>query len=137
MAGEPDLKRPRAFRASRARYRELRREAFEQTLGFCFCGCGRTADSIHNLVGGVGEREDVLENLVPLAGDGTRLCHGALTSAQTTVDPEGNRILPGVVRAGIRINLERFPEKLAYVTLRRGEEWVARHYPLSRSAGSR
>jgi hypothetical protein len=133
----PDPKPPRAYHASRTRYAQLREEAYAQTLGFCFCGCGRAADSTHHLIGGISEREDVIENLVPLAGDGTRLCHGAMTTAQTTTDALGNRILPGVVRAGIRRNLEEFPEKRAYVVARKGEEWLERHYPSSRSAASR
>lgn len=129
MAAEPDLKPARIFRASRTRYAELRREAYAETFGLCFCGCGRRADSTHHLIGGISEREDVIANLVALAGDGTRLCHGALTSAQTTYDADRRAIRPAVVQTGIGRNLERFPEKRLYVVERKGEEWLARHYP--------
>lgn len=129
--------KPTRERASRSEYGRLSDLAYEQTRGACGCGCGRRAASVHHLAGGI-DREDVLENLLPLAGDGTRLCHGALTSGNVTCDyaswraPVVARIRPIDVRRGIRRTLEdRFPEKLAYLLERKGGEWLDARYPRS------
>lgn len=94
----------------------------------CFCGCGRRSDSAAHIVPrGLGG-DDVLENLIPLAGDGTSLCHGAQENGQRVYDvARRTYIEPGEVRARIRARL--LPEHLAYVEQRKGRGWLDRYFP--------
>lgn len=94
----------------------------------CGCGCGRRAESLHHLVGRGQGGDDVRANLIPLSGDGTRLCHGAITSHQRTYDMRlGEYCVPDQVFRGIRANLP--PEKIAYVIRVKGSDWLDRRYP--------
>jgi hypothetical protein len=94
----------------------------------CLCGCGRLADSLHHLINRSQGGDDVVANLIPLAGDGTTLCHGALTSANRTLDERTQRwVHPEHVRQGVRRHLA--PWHLQYMTDKKGMEWVERTYP--------
>jgi hypothetical protein len=93
----------------------------------CFCGCRRRAESLHHLVGRGQGGDDVLSNLVPLSGDGTRLCHGAITSANRTFDSYGRAIEPDEVRRGIRENMGS--HHVHYVTRVKSEQWLDDTYP--------
>ena len=98
----------------------------------CFCGCGRLAESLHHLVGKGQRGDDVWENLVPLAGDGTRLCHGALEGAHRTWDDRtGTYCVPELVRRGIGLQLRRPAQwqRLRYVLEKKSAEWLRRRYP--------
>lgn len=92
----------------------------------CGCGCGRKAQSAHHLVPKSQSGDDVLSNLVLLNGDGTRGCHGALTSANRAWDGKDNYAEPADVRAGIGRNLR--PDQLAYISERIGLWYVEQHY---------
>lgn len=94
----------------------------------CFCGCGRRADSLHHLVGRGQHGDDDPDNLIPLAGDGTRLCHGALTSSNRCYDPRrGEYIEPLDVRRGIRAHLTDAHTK--YVVAKKGHWFLDAYYP--------
>lgn len=115
--------------ASRSEYRRL---WFMVCHGHeCACGCERPADTAHHLIDRSLGGDDVIENLVGLAGDGTQLCHGALTTAQVTHDLRGNKIHPRLVRMGIREYLDS-PDgllKRAYIVTTKSEAWLDEHYP--------
>ena len=105
MTGAPDFKRGRRYVASSVEWTALHDE-LKPPGTLCFCGCGRLAESLGHLVARSLEGDDVRDNLVPLAGDGTRLCHGALDTDQPTHDIEtGEMIQPERVRAGIAEHL--------------------------------
>lgn len=96
----------------------------------CECGCGRRSESVHHVIRR-GHGDDVYANFLALAGDGTRLCHGAITSRNRVHDLEsGTMIEPDDVLHGIRARIEtvRLDVK-AYVLERRSEEWLDRVYP--------
>jgi hypothetical protein len=94
----------------------------------CGCGCGRRAESLHHLVGRGQGGDDVVDNLVALAGDGTRLCHGAITSSQRAYDMKLNEYCdPKQVLRGIRANLGRY--KIEYVIRVKSYDWLDRRYP--------
>jgi len=94
----------------------------------CACGCGRPADTLHHLVGRDQGGDDVIENLVPLAGSGTTLCHGAVQYGQRTWDGlQGVYVDPGVAARGIRENMKKHSER--YIIEKKGEWWLERVYP--------
>lgn len=138
MAGDrPDLrcevaadpKPPRRVRLNSRQYAEWAGRVKARAAGRCECGCGRPAQTIHHLIGGPG-REDVDANAVVLYGDGTRGCHGALTSGNRVFDGS-DVILPMQVASGIRRRLETTRrDALAYILERRGRDWLDRRYPL-------
>lgn len=67
-------------------------------------------------------------NLVALSGDGTRLCHGAITSANKTYDIRtGEYCYPDDVLRGIRRNMSA--SNIDYVTRVKSVEWLERRYP--------
>lgn len=78
-----------------------------------------------------GYGDDLEANLMVLAGDGVRLCHGAITSKQRTWDSErGVYIEPADVLAGIRRRMQRERiDVLGYVLSTRGDVWLDRMYP--------
>lgn len=121
--------RPLRVRLSRPKYLELVRRLLVATPK-CECGCGRQAQSVHHLLGGR-DKEDVRENLMCLAGDGTRLCHGALTSKMRVWD-EGRQVYidPLEVAHGIRLRLEtaRLDAKV-YIVSKKGQDGLDRLYP--------
>lgn len=129
MSGEPNPKPAKRVRLTPAQYREFAVELLAAHPR-CACGCGRRADSLHHMIGGSG-RSDVRENVVGLAGDGTRLCHGALTSAMRVWDNHGRVYIdPSQVRAGIRRHIEHErPEVLRHLVAVKGWDWVERMYP--------
>lgn len=129
MAAEPDPKPQRRIRLTPSQYRLLASEILTR-WPLCACGCGRRADSLHHMIGGSG-RSDVRENVVGLAGDGTRLCHGALTSAMRVWDDRRRVYIdPSQVRTGIRRHIEHErPEVLRYLVAMKGWDWVERAYP--------
>lgn len=72
--------------------------------------------------------DDVIENLVPLAGSGTTLCHGAVQYGQRTWDAaQGVYVDPGVAARGIRKNMKEETER--YIIEKKGEWWLNRIYP--------
>ena len=101
--------------------------------GKCGCGCNRRIESHHHLIPRGQGGDDVISNLVGLYGDGTRGCHGALTSANRVNDgrnfPSGKTrwITPDEVRRGIRRNLR--PDQIQYITNREGAWYLDKHYP--------
>lgn len=122
-----DPKPQKPLRLSRARYNALVRQLLELRPR-CECGCGRPSHSAHHVVG---RRYggDVEENLMMLNGDGTRGCHGALTSGMRTWDGDAY-IEPDRVAAGLRRAMETSrPDVLAYAISVKGRDWLARRYP--------
>lgn len=131
MTFRPDPKLPARVRLSPSKYLELVAEAMRLAGGMCECGCGRRADSAHHLVARSQRGDDVLENIVVLAGDGTRLCHGALEAACRTWDSIRDVYIdPADVRSGIRSRLEQArPATIAYLLAKKGAVWLERRYP--------
>jgi hypothetical protein len=64
---------------------------------------------------GLGGGDDVDENLVPVCGDGSRGCHGAIERRE----PGYRQRLRGRLKA----------VEVAYVLGKRGAAWLDRHYP--------
>lgn len=94
--------------------------------GLCGCGCGRRIESVHHLVSRPKGGDDVISCLIGLYGDGTRGCHGALTSGNRVNDASG-WINPEDVRTGIRWNLRL--DQIAYIYERVGDWYLEKHYP--------
>jgi hypothetical protein len=117
-------------RLSPFRYRHLTRQLLADTKR-CECGCGRPSETVHHVIGG-NMRDDVPENMVCLAGDGTRLCHGAFTSKQRTWDyHRGVYISPILVAVGMRERMETERLDVLERVLRvKGSDWLDRVYPL-------
>lgn len=127
----PDFKPPRRIRLSRHRYNLLAEDLLVRRR-FCECGCGHRSHSVHHVVNRSQGGDDLEENMVVLNGDGTRGCHGALTSGHRVYDNHGY-ITPESVRAGIRRTMETTrPAVLAYVLRVKGRDWLDRHYPRAR-----
>lgn len=125
----PDPKTRARYIATVEEWSWLRRHLLLTHTGMsmpCFCGCRRFAGSLHHLYPRGQGGDDVPANLVPLSGDGTRACHGALTSGNRTTDYIGV-CEPGEVAAGIGRNLQ--PHHLAYLRSRVGDWYVEKHYP--------
>lgn len=96
----------------------------------CFCGCRRTAHSLHHLLNRSQGGDDVPGNLVPLSGDGVALCHGALTTANRTYDYRtGEWIHPEQVRR--RIGRKLCTYHLSYLDRKKGMAWVNKIYRLT------
>jgi 5-methylcytosine-specific restriction endonuclease McrA len=73
-----DPKRPPQHRADTPEWKELR-EHFKDA---CCVSCGLPAESLHHIVPRSQGGSDIVENLAPLCGDGTRGCHGKLEAHQ-------------------------------------------------------
>ena len=116
-------------RLSRTSYNKLVRELLAKRV-LCECGCGRRAQSAHHVVGRH-HGDDLEENLMVLAGDGVRLCHGAFTSKMRTWDPEREvYVLPEEVARGLRRTIETVRvDVLAYVLMVKGAGYLDKHYP--------
>lgn len=112
--------------ASRSEWARLRRLIGVGELP-CFCGCGRRSESAAHIVPRDLGGDDVVENLIPLAGDGTRLCHGASEHGQRVYDL-GRRVYiePGEVRAAVRARL--LPEHVEYAVGRKGSDFLDRYW---------
>lgn len=98
--------------------------------------CGARAESGHHLIPKGARGDDVVDNVVPLCGDGTRRCHAAVhgTPYYAHVGPEGQG---GVERRDgewvrHRIGARLRPEELMYVGSKlgaeAGAEYLRRHY---------
>lgn len=113
--------------ASRREWAKIRRLIGVGELP-CFCGCGRRSETAAHIVPrGLGG-DDVPENVIPLAGDGTRLCHGAQENGQRVYDLDRKvYIEPDEVRGRIRERL--LDEHRAYVVERMGLPWLERYFP--------
>ena len=83
--------------------------------------CGRTFPrhwlTVHHIVERSVGGDDVEANFALVCGDGTLECHGAITERR-----------PGA-RHRLRKTLSE--DQVAYVTAKKGEAWLDRHYPLS------
>lgn len=129
MAGAPDWRPPRRIKLTRHKYDQLVGVMLRKTQ-VCECGCGRRAQTAHHVVRR-GHGDDIEANLMVLAGDGTRLCHGAITSKQRVFDLErGVYVDPVVVLQGLRRRMETVRlDTLAYALERKGRDWLETHYP--------
>lgn len=127
MPGQPDPKPGKKHRADTKEWGELRSVLLPRGA-FCACGCGRRAHSLHHLVGRDQGGDDVIENLVPLAGSGTTLCHGAVQYGQRTWDAaQGVYVDPEVVARGIRKRMTKDAER--YIIEKKGGWWLEKVYP--------
>lgn len=130
MAADP--KPRRRLKLTKYRYNQLAGNIIYAANkgGGCECGCGRRAETVHHVVRR-GHGDDIRENLMALAGDGTRLCHGAITSKHRVWDAERSAyILPGDVLAGMRERMETVRlDVLDYVLGRRGRDFLEKQYP--------
>lgn len=125
----PDPKPRQRVRLSPHQLLKLRIEILTR-WPWCACGCGRRAETIHHVIGGR-DKEDVAENLVGLAGDGTRGCHGALTSGNIAYDGINAYCDPELVAVGIRQTIETTRRDVgAYVVQVKSEAWLDKRYPL-------
>lgn len=70
------------------------------------------------------------ENLVPLSGDGTRLCHGAVQFGYRTYDMS-RKTYVDPVETEQRIRARMSAAHIAYVIERKGVDWMDRVYPPS------
>jgi hypothetical protein len=98
----------------------------------CACGCGRKAETAHHLVPRSQGGDDIIDCLAPLAGDGTRLCHGAFETKQRTYDLDARTYVePEQVAYGIRDYLERPAQrpKRAYIVRKAGQAFLDAKYP--------
>jgi len=75
--------------------------------------------------------DDAADNLFPLAGSGTTLCHGAIQNGQRTYDlRHGVYIEPDEVARGIAAHLTEANRR--YIIERKGRYFLDRHYPEAR-----
>jgi hypothetical protein len=109
---KPDPKPPKRHRATQAEWKRLRR----RKLGPCrVCGTWSRI-SLHHLVGRDLGGDDTEDNLVPLCGSGTTLCHG--------------KVEHFIREACQTLRLTLTPRELAYVIGTKSEHWLERRYPL-------
>lgn len=108
---EPRVKSPEALREAREAFRGHPCVA---------CGDGRVGVSLHHVVPRSQGGDDVVENLVPLCGDGTRGCHGLLE----THGPGWER-----VAARVRAFVLGRASRTGYVVGKIGRERFDRRYP--------
>lgn len=66
----------------------------------CVC-CGSRDVSAAHIIGRGAGGDDVVANLVPLCGDGSRGCHGAYDNGHAYQGAGGRRITPEIVRWSI------------------------------------
>jgi hypothetical protein len=121
-----DPKRRGRYVATPEEWVVLMRVVLGLQTGMCACGCRRLVHSFHHLLSKGQGGDDVLSNLAGLYGDGTRGCHGALTSGNPVIDLDGSRIIPAEVRAGIGRRLRE--DQRAYVVNREGQWYLDKHY---------
>lgn len=72
--------------------------------------------------------DDVFENLVPLCGDGTIGCHGAITSGNPSLGLDGVMRDPDAVRARVRRHVADRHGHLLYLIRKRGSSDAARAF---------
>jgi hypothetical protein len=72
----PDTKPARRIRASQAEWSDIHQH-FQYA---CCVNCGLAYQSLHHILPRSQGGDDLVINLVPLCGDGTRGCHGLLES---------------------------------------------------------
>lgn len=89
----------------------------DEKLGLCR-SCGAWPVSLHHVVSRSLGGDDVAENLIPLCGDGTRGCHGAI---------ENHTRHWRAVAANIRESLTN--DELEYATQTKSLVWLDRYYP--------
>lgn len=112
----PDPKPAKRRRASQSDWEAIR-EHFEHAT----CAhCGLAYQSLHHAVPKSQRGSDVIPNLVPMCGDGTRGCHGTLESHA----PGWERIAASV-RSYICSDVQRW----AYVVGMLGEARLDKRYP--------
>lgn len=74
--------------------------------------------------------DDIDANIVPLCGDGTRGCHGALTDHHNASWPSLLMGWPWTsVASALRRRLSH--EEREYILGKKGEDWLSRVYPLN------
>lgn len=72
--------------------------------------------------------DDIDANIIPLCGNGTTGCHGALTdhhkaSAPSRLEGEPWTVIASAVRATLRLT------EVNYVLEKKGQDWLNRVYP--------
>lgn len=87
----------------------------------CCVACGLATESLHHVVPKSQGGDDLVVNLAPLCGDGTRGCHGRLES-----HADGWERVAGHIRAYVWARESR----LRYVIDKIGIERFDRRYPL-------
>lgn len=108
-----DLKPARRYRATQADWSQYREQLADET---CWC-CGGRWESLHHIYPRSQGGDDVLANLAPVCGDGTRGCHGRLEAR----DP--------VARSLLRHAL--MPSHVVYLEGKLGDgtgAWLDRNY---------
>lgn len=101
-------------------------------LGPCrVCGATLRA-SLHHVVERDDFGSDVLENLIPLCGDGTTGCHGIYTNRAPGTSFDGQIRTWPEVADGIRRTF--LAEEIEYVIVTAGEYYLERRYPLAEAA---
>lgn len=83
--------------------------------------CGSPYVSAAHLLRGK-DREDVLEGLIPLCGDGARGCHGSFDSGHSYIGDFGRKVTPGHVKASVAhfLRHEAGADQTAYLIRRLG-----------------
>lgn len=103
------------MRLDRRAYRQLHHQVVH---GKNCTLCNEWARTMHHLVPRSLGGEDVLENVVPVCGDGTRGCHGLLEAN----DPEARRALRKKL-LGCHTD---------YITMTKSPHFLDLYYPLER-----
>lgn len=109
-----------------ARYKATRDEWTrfrEEKAGPCR-GCGSRSDTFHHALPRSLGGDDLADNLIPLCGDGTRGCHGAMENHTRGWE---------TVAANIRDSFTQ--DELTYLVGRKSEVWLDRYYPGRGSRG--
>ena len=122
MSFQPDFK---PAKRKKARGKEEWVPLRDAKLGPCRA-CGHADVSLHHLVGG-NSREDVADALVPLCGDGTRGCHGIITSTNPGASLDGTWRTWREVAALLRASLT--PDEKDYVRRVKSQGFLDETYP--------
>lgn len=80
--------------------------------------CGAPGESFHHVVAKSLRGDDLPANIIPLCGDGTRGCHGALETHS-----------PGWEEVAHAVRASLTPLELAYVRAKKGAHWLDRYLP--------
>lgn len=114
----PDPRPPRRLKAVPAEWAVIG----EHFADACCVACGEGRDvSLHHITPKSQGGDDVIQNLAPLCGDGTRGCHGKL---------EGHA--PGWERvaAAVRVYVLTNRDRCTYAVSKVGWERFSKRYPL-------